>query len=49
MDLQRNVLDGVVLMDLGGNSHVVYLENHIARLSGLFFYMEVDVAADHHG
>ena len=47
-DLERNVLDGIVLVELGGHGHALDLEDDLARLGGLFVHMEADIAADHH-
>ena len=47
--LQGHVLDGVVLVDLASYGHVLYIQHHVAGLTGLFVHMEADIAAHHHG
>ena len=48
-DLERNVLDGIVLVELGGHGHALHLEHDLAKLGRLLVHMEADAAADHHG
>ena len=47
--LKADVLDGVVLMHLARDGHVLDVEHDLAGLTGGLFHMEIDAAADHHG
>ena len=49
MDFKGNTLNGVVGMRLGGNDHVFHFKNDITGMGFALFYVEVNVAADHHG
>ena len=48
-DVERNAAHGVILVDLGGDDHVLDLKHGLARLHVLFLDLEVNLAANHHG
>ena len=48
-DLEGDVLDGAVLMDLGGDRQVLDGQNLAAGVQWALFHVEIDIAADHHG
>ena len=48
-DLEGHIVDGVVLVVLGGHGHVLHIQHHVAQLHRGLFHDEVDVAAHHHG
>ena len=47
-DAERHVLDGIVLVNLGGDRQMLDRQNLAARLKRALFDMEIDVSADHH-
>ena len=46
--LEGDVLDGVVLVGLGGHGHTLHIQNHVAGLGGLLVHHEIHVPAHHH-
>ncbi len=47
-DLKADILDGVALMQSGGDGHVLYPENGLLRLCGGLDDLELNGTADHH-
>ena len=46
--VERHTLDGVVVVHLGGDGHLLDAEHNVAGLGLVLMYDEFDVAADHH-
>ena len=46
--VERHALDGVVVVHLGGDGHLLDAEHNVAGLGLVLMYDEFDVAADHH-